>query len=259
MELPSNVLSILTMFGQEDSLASAYLQPLDLAPDESSPPWASDPVNTAIALQYWPESLQDSRSVEWNPRSIPGGSHPIYQWTHGGERRLSFTAVFTTDTVPDDTVILATEILNAAAELNPFGGEWKSPYETQADVPLSGIQLGKRDLDLRVVVSWLRWFTYPAYGTGNDIRAYEPAKCILVMPNTGLGYNGTDYVITVMTQCDVTYEAWFPNGFPRIIEVSLEFAEVVQQQQRVQFHDRQNMTPASAIGNFLRTSGTAIE
>jgi hypothetical protein len=49
-----------------------------------------------------------------------------------------------------------------------------------------------------------------------------------------------------MTTCDITYEAWFPNGFPRIIEVQLEFAEVVQYGGRVVFHDRSKMTNRSS-------------
>jgi hypothetical protein len=49
----------------------------------------------------------------------------------------------------------------------------------------------------------------------------------------------------------VTYEAFFPNGFPRIVEVQLEFAEVVQQANRVQFHDRKNMIVASSIRSYL--------
>jgi len=264
--LPGNILSMLTSFPQETSIAKAYLQPLDLAPDEGGPPWNAsgaagavgaafgmDEAAGAIAFQYWPESLQDSRSSEWNPRNIPGGSHPIYQWTHGGERRLSFTAVFMTDTAPDETIIRAMEALEALG----LSGTPESPYEQQDNLGLlSGIELGTRDVDLRAVVSWLRWFTYPHYGTGEDIRAYEPAKCLLVMPQTKLGHNGSDYIVTVMTQCDITYEAWFPSGFPRIIEVSLEFAEVVQEGARVAFHDRANMSYAGVIKNFLSTAGT---
>jgi len=261
--LPGDILSLITSFPQETSIAKAYLQPLDLAPDEELP-WVSSFLDLgsdtgvsdglgAIAFQYWPESLQDSRGSEWNPKNIPGGSHPIYQWTHGGERRLSFTSVFMTDTAPSNEII---EIVALAAS-SPLAPQ-RSPYEDLDNLGLlSGIEMGKRDVDLRSVVAWLRWFTYPHYGTGDDLRAYEPAKCLLVMPQTKLGYDGTDYVVCVMTQCDVTYEAWFPTGFPRIIEVSLEFAEVVQEGARVAFHDRANMAYASTIKSFLSTTGTS--
>jgi hypothetical protein len=258
--IPDNVLSMLTQFPQETHIAQAYLQPIDLAPGESIP-WVAGGVGLgvdsvpfdglgAIAFQYWPESVQDTRSSEWSPKNIPGGSHPIYQWTHGGERRISFTAVFMTDTEPDESVF---EMIDSGE----WGVQTESPYTSGDFGLLSGIELGKRDIDLRAVVSWLRWFTYPHYGVGNDIRAYEPAKCLLVLPRTKLGYNGTDYVLSVMTQCDVTYEAWFVNGFPRIMEVALEFAEVVQEGAGVRFHDRADMQFSSLVGSFLGTKGTA--
>jgi len=244
--IPSNVLSSLIQVPHESRMAQAYLQPVDLAPNET-PPWAFTEEGSAIAFQYWPESVQDSKGSEWNPRNIPGGSHPIYQWTHGGERRISFTAVFMTDTAPEEALLTTVDGLFEASQ----GRKFLSPYNLQDDVPLNGLELGKRDVDLRCVVSWLRWFTYPTYGTGQDLRVYEPPKCLLVLPRTRMGYNGEDHVTCVMTQCDVTYEAWFPSGFPRIIEVALEFAEVVQSSQQVRFHDRKNMVVAQSIQSFL--------
>jgi hypothetical protein len=162
--------------------------------------------------------------------------------------------VFTTDTEADESIL---EWMDSSSDL-PSGRLSQSPYEQMANRGLlSGVELGKRDIDLRAVVSWLRWYTYPHYGTGNDIRAYEPAKCLLVLPNTKLGHAGSDYIVSVMTQCDVTYEAWFTSGFPRIIEVSLEFAEVVQEGTRVRFHDRSDMVFASSIKTFLSTKGSS--
>ena len=94
--LPENLLTSLTNIAHAPRLQSCFLQPLDMAPDET-PPWAQNATTgTAIKFQYWPETLQDTRQSEWNPRNIPGGSHPIYQWTHGGERTLTFTSVFAT-------------------------------------------------------------------------------------------------------------------------------------------------------------------
>lgn len=259
-ELPTNILTSLTNLPNAPQLARAYLQPLDMAPGER-PPWNPDggEGGDAIAFQYWPETLQDSRGSEWAPKNISGGSHPIYQWTHGGERRLSFTAMFTTDTAVEETVFAGIDALQTA----PVGSlpasilEANDPYEVQALNPLSGLEIGTRDIDLRAVVAWLRWYTYPYYDEENGGRAIEPAKCLLVMPNMGLGYLGQDHVTTVMTQCDVTYEACFESGFPRLIEVSLEFAEVVQEGTRVQFHDRRLMSSsgyAKNISKYLATN-----
>lgn len=255
---PQNIITQALNVPHETRLAQAVIGALDLAPDESVP-WQDDNADplalfqstgiampdtvykTWMALQYWPESLQDTRGAEWNPRMVPGGSHPIYQWTHGGERRITFTSAFTTDTAPPD--------------------ETSGRDDPYADVSvLSGIQKGTRDMDIRAAVNWLRYFTYPMYGRGSDLRAFEPPKVILVFPSSGMGHDGSDYVVAVMTQCDVTYEAWFPNGVPRIIEVALEFAEVVQYGGRVRFHDRRDMRRSQNLPSYLkpRTRGNGF-
>ena len=253
-DLPTNILTSLTNLPQSPKLARAYLQPVDMAPNEN-PPWNPDggEGGNAIAFQYWPETIQDSRGSEWSPRNIPGGSHPIYQWTHGGERRISFTAMFTTDTAIDDATFEAIAIAQgiAARALTQFP-DLNDPYEKQAANPLSGLEKGSRDLDLRAAIGWLRWYTYPYYDEESGWKAYEPAKCLLVMPNMGIGYTGEDSILTVMTQCDVTYEACFETGFPRLIEVALEFAEVVQSGARVQFHDRRLMEGAGYAKNISK-------
>ena len=251
MPLPDNILSALVNVPLNERLAQAYIVPVDLAPDEQVP-WSTTEAGRPIAFQYWPESIQDSRSSEWSPRSIPGGSHPIYQWTHGGERRLSFTAVFTTDTAPDESVLGGVQ--SRAVEY-PLVAD---PYAGMADQLLGGIQRGTRDVDIRGVVAWLRWFTYPTYDLGSEPRAYEPAKALLVLPRSGIGHDGRDSILTVMTQCDVTYEAFFPTGFPRVVEVQLEFAEVIQQARSVRFHDRRDMNWAATVRNYLavRTNQT---
>ena len=100
--LPTGIITQLTGGEQpKPRLKQAYLAIADAGlPDK--PPWSETGGDKgAIAFQYWPETITDSRAVEWNPRAIPGGSHPIYQWTHSGERRLAFTAVFTTDFEPE--------------------------------------------------------------------------------------------------------------------------------------------------------------
>jgi len=252
--LPDNILSALVRAPVNERLAQAYIQPVDLAPDER-PPWStSEQTSLPIAFQYWPESIQDSRGSEWSPRNIPGGSHPIYQWTHGGERRVSFTAIFTTDTAPDNYVREAAANIQSDIEGGTLvAGQLQSadPYADQSDRLLGGIQRGTRDLDIRSAIAWLRWFTYPTYSLGSEPRAYEPAKSLLVLPGSGIAHNGRDSILTVMTQCDVTYEAFFPNGFPRIVEVQLEFAEVVQESTRVRFHDRKDMVLTSYIRGYL--------
>jgi len=248
-DLPQNIMSQLVSLPHEAKLKEAYLVAVDLAESEELP-WDGGGGGTlesdksavggqpskGIALQYWPESISDTRESVWNPRYVPGGSHPIYQWSHGGERRLSFTTVFTTDTSPENEAL----------------GE-KNPYAASLDKPLSGLRTGKRDLDIRAAISWLRYFTYPLYPDKTDIRAFEPPKIELHMPNSGIAIDGGDAITCLMTRCDVTYEEFFSSGLPRIVEVSLEFAETVQVGKRVAFQSRSLMNGghASQIGTFL--------
>ena len=69
--------------------ATAYLLGLK---DDGDP----DP-NVSFAFQYFPDTVSDTKQVNWTPREIPGGSLPIYQWVASGERLISFTAYFTAD------------------------------------------------------------------------------------------------------------------------------------------------------------------
>lgn len=245
--LPENIISSLVRVPNAERLAQAYLYPVDMAPGET-PPWVANGGTDAIAFQYWPETIQDTRACGWNANPIPGGSHPIYQWSSSGERTLSFDAVFTTDTAPNEDALSAATSPVAGGGV---GGPSTDPYAHQRGGELAGLRRGTRDIDLRAVIAWLRWYTYPYYGQSNDQRAFEPAKCGLVMPNMGLAYDGSDDLITVMTGCDVNYEACFASGFPRVISVSLSFAEVIQSGQRVAFQSRAAMSRAAYIGNYL--------
>jgi hypothetical protein len=158
-----------------------------------------DVTEDKFVFQYWPETLTDTKAVEYAVKQVPGGSHPLYQWVRGGERTLAFTAVFSRDANPTDTDIVQ-----------------------QAD-------LYNRDINAAV---WaLRRFLYPAYGEG-DLKAFPPEFLVLNLPGTAIGgFNDNGPVTTInclMSRCDVEYRSWFPDGTPRFVTVDLEFQEVVQ-------------------------------
>ncbi len=253
--LPAGIVTAIT--GQQvlPRLKQVYLVAVDTAEGEELPWDVSDgPVavgsiksgtNPKIALQYWPESLTDSRSSEWNPRNVPGGSHPIYQWTRGGERRLSFTTVFARDHEPEEHaaggLAGAVKAVASAVGLGPQEGD------------------PAREPPIEAAVSWLRYFTYPLYKSG-EIRVHEPPKVLLVFDGSSLSHDGRSGVLTVMTGCEVTYEVWFPNGSPRIIEVALEFAEVVQEGNSVKFHSRHSMRRSAEVTKLAaHNQGTATD
>ena len=241
--LPTGIVTQLTGGTQtKPRLKQAYLVAL-LEGQPDVPPWANFANN--IPFQYWPETISDTRPAEWNPRAIPGGSHPIYQWTHSGERRITFTSLFTNDFEIEDEghgegglIDSAVNSLQTAATTIGLAGTPEPP----------GAQV--RKVDVAAAISWMRWFTYPYYDP-EDVRVYEPAKCLLVLPGSNIGFDGSDSITCVMTNCDVTYQAFFVNGKPRIAEVSLGFAEVIQRGDRVRFHSRDLMTTSARIPSYL--------
>jgi len=172
-------------------------------------------------FQYWPETLSDSKGVEYAEKAVPGGSHPLYQWIRGGARRLAMLAVFSN-------------------ELNP-----------EMLAQFSSTDASKYSVDINAAVWALRRFIYPSYGT-SDFKAFPPEFLQLQLPNTAIGgYDRggpNDIMNAIMTRCDVEYRAWFQDGTPRYATIDLEFAEVVQGDPRessaINFKDRNNFSAA---------------
>lgn len=186
---------------------------------------------SAQVFQYYPESLSDTKAVNYQQKEIFGGSLPLYQFVAGGERVISFTATFTCDV----------DLL--AADDNSAGNG------TFARLKAAGMQ--RRNPDIRSAITWLRRFILPSYDVSADIAVsstplvYAPSKLILSLPGTGIGFaggddglSGEDSVPCIMTQCDVTYDALFPSGLPRLVTVQLAFAQIGQLKGQVTFPSR---------------------
>lgn len=161
-------------------------------------------IGARLDFQYWPESLQDDYQVEYAEHMIPGGSHPLYQWVGGRGRTISFQAVFTSE-VNTEHLLLGNV---APVQLTP-----------------SSIYTVNIDGALNLLRGWMR----PLYGTSGDAdgSAAPPKKLVLALPKTRL--NGTTVPMNVILRsCPITYEAWFPDGQPRVATVDLTFSEIVQ-------------------------------
>lgn len=169
-------------------------------------------------MQWFPESLNDTKQVEWNNKSIPGGSHPLYSFIGGGAREISFTVVLTCDEDP--------ALVNVSVNDSKPG----------------------RSTDIRAEIQFLRQFMHAAYSKVQGARVMPPPAASLTVKNLGWGCEGSgpsgstlspsDTVYALMTGCDVTYSRLFPSGHPRIVEVSLTFAEIVQFDRVVRFTGR---------------------
>lgn len=210
--------------------ARAYIIPLNIRKNDAIM------CGNVRYFQYFPESIRDVKQVNYQNRDIPGLSHPLYSWTSGGPREISFTAVFTRDSMP------------SVNSLNLFSNSEYSNDVLQTEED-------QYNVDICAAVSWLRSFMYPEVSiqeaSGSPgARPFPPRKLILGLPGVNISPYSSGAVkhemCCFMRTCDVNYEAFFPNGSPRIAKVTLLFVETMQRASRISLHDARDVRLASA-------------
>jgi hypothetical protein len=205
----------------------------------------SGQITNPFAFQYFPETIRDSKAVDYSLKKIPGASLPIYNWTGGGERHISFKAYFTSDV----------------------------NFSTDASLALK-FQAAKNDrvIDVRSALTWLRRYIMPSYGSTTSSNGVNnsgvpltqaPSILLLQMSDSGIGsYGGfagrnlerklkstswpkgqghlgqVNSIYCIMTRCDIEIESCFHTGQPRIATVELNFAQTAQYGGTVRFPGR---------------------
>lgn len=210
----------------ESSPITASIAPLDKNGDEIA--------DDEKAFQYYPETINDTRGVNWVAKHIPGGSHPIYQFISGTDRNISFSTVFTSDENQDSG-----DIFDKISQGFSLGNLITS---IQSTITGKTYPKSKYTVDVAAALSWLRSFTYPTYST--DGYAKAPPFLRLYLPNSGItgqlgGKPTPSSIDVIMTQCDIVYEAFYRQGYPRIAVVNLAFNEVIQAVPGWRFVDRE--------------------
>jgi hypothetical protein len=218
------ITSLASILGDRADTRVAYMSLAELNSDGS-------PIAGNIkSFQYFPESISDSRSVDWNEKKVVGGSHPIYQWTSGNARTISFQSIFTCDVAPPtnpngNPLSAASQLQDIGATVSTFA---KNPVASAIGT-LKGATSDPYTTNIPAAIAWLRAKTYPLYK--NNV-AQAPPKLLLVMPNSGIvsqvNAKFVDSVPVVMVNCNVVYESFFRTGYPRVVTVDLEFVEIVQ-------------------------------
>jgi hypothetical protein len=191
---------------------ACYITPLD--------PITDVPDGTLLrSLQYFPETFEDNRESNWEAKPIPGGSIPLYHWTTGGARAVSFRAVFTSDV--------------------------DFAYVTQDRLHSIGVE--SRNVDVNSAVLWLRSFQMPSYSGNSQIGVpltRAPRKLLLTVPGTGIGWGAgqniglgidEDTILGVMAECSVTWEAFWPSGRARVASVQVGITQIGQMGGRISF------------------------
>lgn len=179
----------------------------------------------AFTFQYWPESINDTYTPNYNEVPIPGGSHPLYQYVGGGERSISFTATFTSE----------------VKDSSSSGG-------------FSGEHIDRYTVDVKGAIARLQRYLYPHYGKGGVLGVVEaPPKLVLSFPGTNLGRD-RDEVLVILREAPVTYTHWYPDGTPRIAQLELMFSETVQHRRgkgtQIKFIGSSVYAPFSKTYNF---------
>lgn len=196
-------------------------------------------VERGRAFQYYPETITDSRDIDYKSKDVAGGSHPIMQWVNSGARKISFEATFSNEEAPPFTGDgglsgFAQQIQNVGATIS---GIAKNPVSAAIGAIKGKDSSARWSVDVASAIAWLRSMTYPEYADNQRSGVVSaPPKLLLVLPNSGItsGVGGqsasvqSGTVPVIMTQCDVTYEAFFRSGHPRIVTVSLAFIETLQ-------------------------------
>lgn len=251
--------------GTTPKSARAYIIPLDIHQGDNI--LSGD----MRAFQYFPETLSDSKASNYQPKVIPGLSHPLYQWTSGGAREISFEAVFTRDRAlssaeRDETGMSTTggRYINNAT-LTASGPQYR---KQKSDNFSFASEKDLRNVDIPSAVAWLRSFMDPEYsvnGAGGvsdaNKRPYPPRKMILgfrgVRINWGNASLPSSELYCIMVGCDVTYDAFFVDGTPRVARVALAFNEIIQVGGGIKVHDAFNRRNYGLRGYALGASGVA--
>lgn len=194
-------------------------------------------IRDVFLFQFWPQQVTDNYTPNYATKQIPGGSHPIYQWTGGAGRDISFSAQFVSEITEDEFLPNATSDFRARITANSATGV---PIQGAAGAGAAGIPgLGplllpssRYKTNVAAAIAALQRYLYPDYvdgGANNGKYAKPPRKLVLVLPGTKLGRSdGNDGILCIMRSASVTMENWFPSGELRSATVALRFSEIVQ-------------------------------
>jgi hypothetical protein len=178
-------------------------------------------VPSYVTLQFWPDSITDSKTMNYANIELPGQSNPLYHFVGGGPRNISFSTYMYRERIE--------EVSNS---------------ETVAGKNPQGAQYSK---DIGAYVSNLRAYMSPRHNTSAGIMM-PPTRLKVFFGgskktemSTGLrlqGINGDNNVLDcIMTAMNVNYIKFFPNGVPRIATLDFTFEQIIQVGTEARYQD----------------------
>jgi len=150
-------------------------------------------VSEVIQLPFFVSSVEDSTTVNWEMKEIPGMAGGLVSYTGTGARSFSFEFLLVHERQDVETV-----------------GKYNAPIEDMVKV--------------------FRLLTLPRYvDNGRGVKvALPPAQIVWRVPNVPIGYAGEDYIQGVVTEFGVSYEKLWEDGKPRVARFTLSIQEVNQ-------------------------------
>lgn len=198
-------------------------------------PRTEELLKPSLRLQYYPDTITDSKQVNYQTREVPGASLPLYQFINGGERLISFT-------------------VHLAADLDVDSSDLDA---------LDSKGLSRRNSHILASLIFLRSCMHPFYeGTGSDTLTYPPPKVLLKFTGEerldllgGVASNSPQdgAIITHLVSADIEFSAFFPSGRPRRVDVSVSFAQEAGYQDTVVFPSYD-----IELDNLLKSNGISL-
>jgi hypothetical protein len=237
--------------------ARAYLVPLDINHGDTVL------LDQRRSFQYFPATLSDSQPTNYQSKVIPGLSHPLYQWTSGSARQISFESIFTRDRT--NTAGEQEAITRGSVDVSSAGGVGQA-FTIKTGYLNAAQNSDPTNVDIPSAVAWLRSFLLPEYSTdggkfsGIPERPRPPFKLILGLPGVRLNWGVPTLppteVYVIMTGCEVAYDGFFHDGTPRTAKVQLTFAEIIQIGGKIIVQDGSTKRSLALAGYTLNDNGT---
>lgn len=182
-----------------------------------------------------PDSIEDSKSVNWASHNIPGQESPVYQWTSGGPRVLSFEALVTYD-----TIYLTQAKKNPLQNLqntaiNAIGSIASSFLGVQLP-PLAGLLAKQAEIEdflsINDQLDFYRSLYRPKY-TQNEKLESSPPLVVLYLgsslgmePLPSLNDEITKFsLLWMLTSLNIKITKWLPNLSPIEASVNFQFTQ----------------------------------
>lgn len=153
-------------------------------------------IQVPILFQYFPSSIEESRSSGVETTTTPGASLPVPTFSGPQPRNINMTVVFSRE-------------------------KWSPENPT-----LSPPDWDKYNVDVAVAVQALRAFSYPIGADTIGNPGFTPQPFMLSLPGTKIGIE-SDSIFCFLSSYSVTYDAFFPDGQPRLAHVQLAMQEML--------------------------------